>query len=930
MQVCNVSSIDSPPRCQSIHRVHISGELTLNESPEYLQIPAKVNEFQQQANAILKPVFSVLLGYDGLSLGAPRSGSIIIPFDIFVNDVSGQINSSWLNLAVSNFKGTVSLKVTGLAKLSTTSDKVKYNEKVNFTCLFESSHQVEWSISANNNTTPIVNGSNAVLSNGPSGTYNLIVLSAIQNWQGNYTCKFQDKNITYLASTFLQIAFLPETIIGYMEPQFPDCRTPRTEQVVTVICNITNDFEQYNITWNTDRNISNILPTNPSGSVISSKNVVLLSCNKPSNLNCTFTNTMSQSKSMVIPVFVINDSSDYCNVDQNWPLALANHAAVLYNCDPGKTGNKTRRCVSKNTWGNEIDLCTTVTLNDIYKQVQVLISGQGVFKDNIASLVKNLSDTSSATNTIETVTDIGTSVLIMHSVTNAGNASDYRFKVGEMKDMATTANNLLYQNLSASWNLTTLVYNQSTASRLLASLETMSGMGDAGNHSKTNFTNVYLDMNQVNGTTSFISSFDCNVTLNSLVMNGSNITSLLFRTLSQFLPQNNDSLSQSNTVNSFIQTVTSTKDSTAEISFRLLKRRNSSYQIYCAYWDFTKNNGNGAWSTDGCEWKKSTVSTEVINCSCTHTSSFTVLMSIDPITLPYLDMITYCGLGISIFFLTACLFIEYIIWSAVVKSSISLFRHVALVNICLCLLVGNCCFLAASFINKSIKTNLCFGLAIAMHFCFVAMFFWMLCQSLMLLHQLLFVFHQLRKATYIQISFLFGYIIPAGVVLAAYFYFQDDYVNYDLCWLKYSGDLSGSIYFFVVPTLSIVAANYMTMIIVILKIMRPKVSDSSNKESKEVVKSILKAVIILTPLFGLTWALGFLTMTIDLTEGTLPEVINYAFAILNSLQGLFIFISGCLTDKKVLEALQKEINCWRSSGSATEHSVTSKSLSLKK
>ncbi|XP_051780647.1 uncharacterized protein LOC114648025 [Erpetoichthys calabaricus] len=434
-QVCNVSSIDSPPRCQSIYRVHISGTLILNESPEYLQIPAKVNEFQQKANAILKPVFSCLLGYDGLSLGAPRSGSIIIPFDVFVNDVSGQINSKWLNSAISicNSNCSVSLIVTGLAKLNTARDKVKYSETVNFTCLFEPNYQVQWLISANNNTTPIVSGSNTVLSNGPSGTYNLIVSSAIQNWQGNYTCKFQDSNITYLASTFLQIAFLPETIIGYMEPQFPDCRNQKSEQVVTVICNITNDFEQYNVTWNTDTNVSNILPANTLGSVISYQNVVLLSCTKPSDLKCTFTNTMNQSKSMVIPVFVISDLSDYCNVDQNWPLALANHDAVLYNCDSGKTGNKTRHCVSKYTWGDEIEFCTSATLNDIYKQVQVLVSGQGIFQDNIPSLVKNLSVTSSTTNSIKTVTDIGTSVLIMHSVTNASNASDYRFNVGVMQ-----------------------------------------------------------------------------------------------------------------------------------------------------------------------------------------------------------------------------------------------------------------------------------------------------------------------------------------------------------------------------------------------------------------------------------------------------------------------------------------------------------------
>ncbi|CAG5927859.1 unnamed protein product [Menidia menidia] len=79
------------------------------------------------------------------------------------------------------------------------------------------------------------------------------------------------------------------------------------------------------------------------------------------------------------------------------------------------------------------------------------------------------------------------------------------------------------------------------------------------------------------------------------------------------------------------------------------------------------------------------------------------------------------------------------------------------------------------------------------------------------------------------------------------------------------------------------------------------IPDSSKANDKETAKSILKVVVFLTPLFGVTWALGFFVFILE--GGTLHTVVSYMFDILNSFQGLFIFLTGCFAEQKVREEL---------------------------
>ena len=56
----------------------------------------------------------------------------------------------------------------------------------------------------------------------------------------------------------------------------------------------------------------------------------------------------------------------------------------------------------------------------------------------------------------------------------------------------------------------------------------------------------------------------------------------------------------------------------------------------------------------------------------------------------------------------------------------------------------------------------------------------------------------------------------------------------------------------------------------------------------------LKGTLILTPLLGTTWVFGYMTMT----GATI--VFQYLFVICNSLQGFFIFLVYCATNKEVI------------------------------
>uniref|UniRef100_A0A3Q3AWD7 G-protein coupled receptors family 2 profile 2 domain-containing protein n=1 Tax=Kryptolebias marmoratus TaxID=37003 RepID=A0A3Q3AWD7_KRYMA len=289
------------------------------------------------------------------------------------------------------------------------------------------------------------------------------------------------------------------------------------------------------------------------------------------------------------------------------------------------------------------------------------------------------------------------------------------------------------------------------------------------------------------------------------------------------------------------------------IKFGLLKARPRNVKITCVYRDKNK------WSSEGCQWGGPD-----------NEDSFL-----------WLEQVTYVGLGISIVSLFIGLLIELVVWSDVVKTNTLYLRHTAHVNISLCLLVGNACFLASSE-TKSITEAWCRTSAVLKHFCYLAMFFWMLCLSTTLLHQTVFLFHKVSKKSYLRFSLALGYGCPVIVVFVTFLSYgagsEGVYYSKDTCWLVYSGLFKGSIYTFVIPVATIVFINVFSMLVVIMKLLsHNQNADMSQEKEKAAAKTVLRSVILLTPIFGVTWVFGLATMIIDLTSGIQADVVNYIF-----------------------------------------------------
>ncbi|XP_056284918.1 adhesion G-protein coupled receptor F3-like [Pseudoliparis swirei] len=333
---------------------------------------------------------------------------------------------------------------------------------------------------------------------------------------------------------------------------------------------------------------------------------------------------------------------------------------------------------------------------------------------------------------------------------------------------------------------------------------------------------------------------------------------------------------------------------------------------YCVFWNATERD----WSDEGCAIVKSTNGNQTF-CQCEHLTSFSVLFAKEDISTEILDIITYVGLGVSICCLVVFLFIEYLVWGAVVKSNLSLYRHTSIVNIATFLLLGDISFLAS---EDGIGETMCFTLTVCKHLFFLIMFSWMMCLSVMLVHQLIFVFSPLRKRVFMFFSSIVGYVCPILIVGCSYMYSkytEKEYFNNKTCWLVFERLLEGSIHAFLLPVAGVIMTNVFSLIVVIVTLVK---SSAPEGDDKEAIKGIIKVVILLTPVFGLTWIIGFALLILD-SGNPMFAVANYAFTILNSFQGLFLFITGCFADKKVRDEVLKLI---MSKTTGNDGTVTSK------
>lgn len=480
-----------------------------------------------------------------------------------------------------------------------------------------------------------------------------------------------------------------------------------------------------------------------------------------------------------------------------------------------------------------------------------------------------------------------------------------------------TVNVIVGENTTESWKLLNENMNSNASSVLLSSLETYS---DALNEDFTVVTPlIVLERRKFNNT--FNAILNSSVTINIPNTNLTNmpVTTMIFFSLNNVMPTRTSTNGNSTTssfinadvvlikINATIHNVTLSyvklnNASTLNISLPL----NSSLPLnnlvtlspQCVFWNFKVFGNFGAWDDQGCYFVSDI--NNIVTCNCNHLTSFSILMApgipkSDSIRKA-LDIITYVGVGISLASLVTCLIIEGYVWKAITRNNTAFMRHVSIVNTALSLLVANICFIIGASISKNpaeipgenydVPVGPCSTATFFMHFFYLALFFWMLVSGLLLLYRTVLVFSHMSKSKMLAIGFSLGYgcpLIIAVITVAAtapgHGYIRKDYA----CWLNWTE--TKALLAMVIPALTTVFINILIVVVVLFKMLRRGVGDTFHKDEKHTLVVITRCVIILTPLFGLTWSLGVGTMISYTDEG-----IHIVFSLFNALQVQYFYI----------------------------------------
>ncbi|XP_050989403.1 adhesion G-protein coupled receptor F3 [Labeo rohita] len=882
-------------------------------NPTQKGLPAYDTLAEKIANLLAK-AYSKLTYFDSLIINSYRSGSVIASYTVqFMSSVP--ING--LITVVSELQNS-KLVTTGIITITRLHNHtIDTGSSTSITCTPPAELEgvePKWYLNVQNKSTEITVGEEANFTkNGLEDTVNLKNISG--SWKGRIKCVYTSGPIEHTASTELDIALLPE-IQAKSSPQFPDCRdnSPKT---VVVECKISNDTENYTVTWSNDRFTNK--DREVQGNIIIYKAEATIYCAEPNNetiyVQCTFTNNRAKSNRLTtktVEIPIIFPHSSYCESDNEWPLTKDKCEAIL-SCKNTAVGLRKRMCLNK-VLQPEISTCVNEDLHGIKKDIEILNKGIGLIKNDAENLFKRIQQ-STTVETFNSFANINESVVILDAINKVSKQQSNQWNDTIMSDFVSTISNTL--NDTNVWKNPKTEDTNLSVSYLRATEETINNSNLTFNDYSKN-ENVKLVVCN-NSNAALCGAFKVNVTADSKVV------VVGFRNLNEILPKYNGSDTLETTIVSVITTNNATErnSTSVQLSFDYAKKRIRNHEMYCVFWDENEN----AWSSKGCKWGGAE---KPELCTCEHNSAFTILMSKTAETLPYMTELTYAGLGISIVSLVLCLIIEFLVWDTVVKSDIANFRHVALVNICLCLLFAHCGFLASAD-PKAISPQWCSILAVLEHFFFLAVFFWMLCLSLVLLHQMIFVFDQLRKKVFLALSITVGYVCPIICVATTYITFggkEDEYYSKDTCWLVYRGMLKGSIFSFVIPALTIVMVNLFTLVVVIMKIVSPTVSESKARDQKDVARSMIKTIVFLSPVLGLTWLLGILVLYLDLTQKPYAQIVGYSFTLLNSLQGFLILLTNCLGEKKVFDALQKRFQSKPTVQSKTQISTKATSSSI--
>ncbi|GFN79102.1 adhesion g protein-coupled receptor l2 [Plakobranchus ocellatus] len=333
----------------------------------------------------------------------------------------------------------------------------------------------------------------------------------------------------------------------------------------------------------------------------------------------------------------------------------------------------------------------------------------------------------------------------------------------------------------------------------------------------------------------------------------------------------------------------------------------------CSFWKMDESYLSGRWSQEGCEpvdWNR----THTV-CQCDHLTNFAVLMDISGVELSEehelaLRVITFVGCIISI----VCLLLAWITFT--IFKNLQCERNTIHKNLVFTLLLAEVLFVTG--IAQTEHKLLCAMIAGGLHYLFLSAFAWMCLEGVQLYIMLVQVFEH-EKSRLVS-YYLFGYGTPLAVVAVSAAINYKGYGTSKHCWLTTDNYFILS---FVGPACAVMLINLVMLSLAIYIMCRHSHMSATMKERTKEAKfnmtmslssvetfappklrfpelpAWLKGAVVLVVLLGLTWAFGLLYLNQE------TVILAYVFTILNSLQGLFIFVFHCLKNDKVQKEYRK-------------------------
>uniref|UniRef100_A0A4W3HP07 CD97 antigen-like n=2 Tax=Callorhinchus milii TaxID=7868 RepID=A0A4W3HP07_CALMI len=305
-------------------------------------------------------------------------------------------------------------------------------------------------------------------------------------------------------------------------------------------------------------------------------------------------------------------------------------------------------------------------------------------------------------------------------------------------------------------------------------------------------------------------------------------------------------------------------------------------QLQCVSWDLKE----GIWSTNGCVVLRANKTH--IECSSRRVASFAVLMAFHDLKdhVHSLNVITLVGIIVSLICLAIALF------TFIFCRSIKGVRTTIHTHLCLSLFLAELLFLVG--ISRTENQVMCFVIAGTLHYLLLVCFSWMLLEGVQLYVMVVQVFH--TKSLRPRYMVIFGYGLPlliVGISVAI----SEGYVAENYCWLDFK---SGWLWAFVAPVCVIILINATIFVIMVYKLAKKFSTLNPDMENLRKVRMFTFTAIAQLCLLGCTWLIGVFHFQDD------TIVMTYIFTIINSGQGVFIFILHCLFNKQIRD---EYVNC---------------------